>query len=589
MINVAHIRVVDVLYRVSTRAQEAEGESLFNQRRSVEDQWATPHNITIRRRIEVTESGKSALRLDNAGFRWDRRLEYAGLLSEYQRVGSERPDAVCVDWCDRWSRNPLEYLGIIQAFRSLGIRLIAVGDQLDLTDVRNDLLGTIRAGVAQEQLRITSEKVKESRRSRRERGKWQGGCPPDGYRTHTPECPGVVRVERESADGAMRSFFARACSCDVTTLRRDPKREATITQIWRLLEISPLSWQAVTDQLNKLGHRRPNGKEWTFNDLYRLGENPVYCGILATERWIRDSYDGRIKRRQPLNNQHLMKTDSIRDPYIDEATFWAVQVKRFGRQTRHLRRGANGSVSELSNVLSCPECAGRMVASISISAKLCGSGVPRKSPRKRYVYMRCIAASTRMPSCKNRQRIRASVVSALIIQELARTVQMSDDAIANALSLRRSESVLRSLELEQSRLDKQLTDIDTARHHLTKLLISGAITQPEVERELFLHRQDRSAAQERLEEIERELRTHHARPDFTQARETVRWLAQRWAELTVVERAEALGILVTRCTYILNGSTIVEEVRLISFGPSFVESPHVSLPRRSQSKTTVLR
>ena len=580
MIDISRIHAIDVLYRVSTRAQEAEGESLFNQRRSVEDQWAIPNGISVRRRIEVAESGKSALRLDSAGFRWDRRLEYAGLLSEYQRTASERPDAVCVDWCDRWSRNPLEYLGIIQAFRSLGIRLIAVGDQLDLTDVRNDLLGTIRAGVAQEQLRITSEKVKESRRSRRERGKWQGGLPPDGYRTHMPECRGVIRVERESADGTMRSFSARACSCDVTTLQRDPQREATVVKIWRLLETSPLSWQAMADELNALGHRRPNGKTWGWTDLYRIGENPTYCGILATDRYIRDAYDGRITRRRPLQHQTLIKTESILNPYIDEATFWRVQTNRFGRHTRHLQRGANGSVSELSNILVCPQCLGRMVASISISAKLCGSGVPRKSPRKRYVYMKCIAASARSPLCKNRQRVRVSVLSELLIGELARTVQMPDDAIVDALSLRQSRLTLRSLQSEQARLEKRLNEIETVRHHLTQLLISGAMTQADVERELFLHRQDRTAAQQRLRELEREQRAHHAQPDFAHARDTVHWLAKRWHDLSVIERAEAFGILVSQCTYVHNGTTIVDRIRILSFGISFVEAPNVSAAQK---------
>jgi hypothetical protein len=48
MLGASGLRVIDVLYRVSTRAQEAEGDSLFNQRREVEEKWAIPSGIRVR-------------------------------------------------------------------------------------------------------------------------------------------------------------------------------------------------------------------------------------------------------------------------------------------------------------------------------------------------------------------------------------------------------------------------------------------------------------------------------------------------------------------------------------------------------------
>jgi DNA invertase Pin-like site-specific DNA recombinase len=242
MLDVVGIRTVDVLYRVSTRAQEAQGDSLYNQRREVEEKWAQPRGIKVRRRIEVAESGKGALRLAGNTFVFNKRAEYTELIVEYQNMRpSEKPDAVAIDWSDRWSRNVLEYSGLITAFRMLGIRLLAIGDGLDLTDPRNDLVAHIRAAVGQEQLRITKEKVSEARRSRRERGKWQGGSPPDGYRTHVPECPGLVVRYRDAPDGVRHSMNVRACDCDETKLYRDPSRAATIAAIWKVLELPSMS------------------------------------------------------------------------------------------------------------------------------------------------------------------------------------------------------------------------------------------------------------------------------------------------------------------------------------------------------------
>ena len=239
------IRVVDVLYRVSTRAQEKEGESLFNQRRTVEE-WARSNGVTVRRTIEVAESGKSALRLQGCGFQFSRRMEYRDLIIEYQK-GVDLPDAVCVDWSDRWSRSLLEFVGLVEAFRELRIRLLAIGERVDLTDPRTHLVAAIKSAVAQEQVRVTSDKVRESRRSRRERARWQGGRVPDGYRTHTPECPGRSNVKRQGPDGVERTFTVRSCSCPSDVLYRDPQREATISAIWQLLARSPLSWQGLAD------------------------------------------------------------------------------------------------------------------------------------------------------------------------------------------------------------------------------------------------------------------------------------------------------------------------------------------------------
>jgi DNA invertase Pin-like site-specific DNA recombinase len=250
------IRLVDVLYRVSTFRQENEGDSLFNQRRTVETLWAEPRGIKVRRRIEVAESGRSALRLRGAAFEFSRRLEYRDLIIEYQN-GRDLPDAVCVDWGDRWGRNSFEFMGLVEALRVIGVRLLAIGEDTDLTDSRSQFVTAIKSAVAQEQVRITSDKVRESRRSRRERARWQGGAAPDGYRTHVRECAGLTMVHRKGADGETRTFRVRSCSCLADVLHRDPDREATVLAVWHHLKRAPLSWNALTEHVNARGLRRP--------------------------------------------------------------------------------------------------------------------------------------------------------------------------------------------------------------------------------------------------------------------------------------------------------------------------------------------
>lgn len=586
MLSASGLRMIDVLYRVSTRAQEQEGESLFNQQREVETKWAEPHGIKVRRRVEVVESGKSALQLRGSALYFKRRAEYAALINEYQQMSqSERPDAIVIDWVDRWSRDVLEYSALVTAFRMLGIRLLAVGDALDLTDPRNDLVTHIRAAVGQEQLRITKEKVREARRSRRERGKWQGGTPPDGYRTHKPDCAGRKAIRKETPDGKHHVVMVRTCDCPQTVLQRNPQRESTLRYIWSLLQSSPLSWQAMTDDVNAKGYRRPNGTPFRWHDLYRIGENPHYAGVMAYDRWFRDRYDGSIKRKMPLADQTLVRdNDSIPEPYITEETFWNVYKRRFNHQTRYLPRSKNGTVSELTGLLYCPTCGRLMSTLYSLSAKICGNGKPRKSPRKRYAYMWCTHSQGRSPTCTNRQRVRVDRISALLIDQLCEVAVLSDEAIVAALKLRSSQGSIRQLESERKRLVAAVETADNSRHALVKLLASGAMTQAEVEAELFEHRRDRAAAELRLREVDAALSRQHARPDFERARTTLSWLKARWTDLTVTERAEALRLLVDKVTYTPSGTTQADRVSIVAYGKAFIESSPIGIKQQRPAR-----
>lgn len=584
--DVSGIRVVDVLYRVSTRAQEAEGESLFNQRRTVEHGWASPRGITVRRRVEVAESGKSALRLEGAGFQFNRRAEYTALIVEYQAMSaSQRPDAVCIDWLDRWNRDPLEYLGLVQAFRALGIRLLAIGDELDVTDQRNNLLTQIRASVAGEQLRITSEKVRENRSSRRQRACWQGGACPDGYRTHLPGCSGLKGIEREGVDGTMKRFTVRACNCSVTTLHRDPEREDTMKFIWGLLERSPLSWQAMTDAVNEAGYRRPNGTAFRWHDLYRIGENPHYCGIMATERWVRDAYDSGIKRKRPLNEQGLRSSpESIPDPYVSVETFWRVYAARFNHQTRHLPRSRNGSVSELTGILFCPKCDGRMTNAASLSAKRCGSGALRRAPRKRYVYAYCPGSKGKNPICQNSRRIRVDHLSKALVDRLASLITMSDAELRRALRLKEETATFDHLRSERARLEKERVVAENARHVLIRERSADRITQGEFETEMFRFRGEMQEVDSRLRGIDERLSQDHAAISFDAARATITWLAERWKDLTVLERAEALRVLVQRVSYREDQQPVIVE-----YGAGFTTRPAMATRKAKTVAPTACR
>jgi DNA invertase Pin-like site-specific DNA recombinase len=562
----AGVRVVDALYRVSTRAQENEGDSLYNQAKAIND-WAFANEVTVRHTIRVAESGKSALQLRDGAFRFSRRKEYGKLIQSYEK-GVDLPDAVCVDWMDRWSRDPHEFLTLIKTLRSCGIRLLSIGDAEDLTDPRNALLATVKSAVAAEQLRVTSDKVRESRRSRRERARWQGGRVPDGYRTHTPECAGRSHVTRQDPDGVERAFTVRSCSCPADVLHRDPAREATIIAIWEMLARSPLSWQAMADALNEAGHRRRSGGLFVWNDIHRIGENPHYAGVMVSDRWEEHRDVGRFARLNPLERASLRPSEgAIVDPYVSEEEFWRIHELRFRGERRHLRRSKRGGSNELIGIVVCPGCNVLMTSSYSLSSKVNGNGRPRKAPRKRYAYLVCAQAKKDPSACVvGRKWFLVETLGKALVEHLATTAAMSDTAIMKALQLHEPSKPRKALQREHAQLEAQITEADVTRRFLQRERALERITDDEYQRDLFDLRRAAERARHRLEDVRRQLGSTHARPSFSSVRSTVTWLAENWASLTSPERAEALRLLVTRVTIGPNGKP-----KVLEYGPGFVE------------------
>jgi DNA invertase Pin-like site-specific DNA recombinase len=583
---ICNIRTAVGLYRVSTRQQERRGQSLFNQERSVRT-WTQANGVTLLDEVKMAKSAKNPIRLVGGSLQLDPSAAYTRLIKQLPSLpAAQRPDAIVIDWIDRWSRNLLEYVAIVKALQQLGVRMLAIGDGRDLTDPAYAMELHIRAAIAEEQLRITSGKVKEARRSRRERKLWQGGSPPDGYRTHVRDCAGPLTVGRSGAEGSV-AYKQRACSCRPDVLHIDPKREATIRCLWSLLESSPLSWNGIAEQLNERGHRRPDGKPFCWSDVYRIGENPHYCGMLATNRSFRDAYDGTIMRRRPLPEQELVVSlEAIPQPFIEEASFWSIWQKRFNKQTRHLTRGKNGASCALTGLVVCPDCGTMMTTTYSLSAKICGNGKPRKSPRKKYVYLSCpksrVVALASESRCSRSQRINADVFSRQLIDELSKLVVLSDDALIEAMKIDRRASVdVIALADEKRTLARSAKLAGDARHALTRQLVAGVLTDAEFQAELFRFRADAAQCEARISAIDETTCRAPLRPDLGRARKTIEWLSEKWDILTVCERAEALRLLVRRVTYGACADGQPMRVRILSSGSAFTDSTcSFSVPSR---------
>jgi hypothetical protein len=417
---------------------------------------------------------------------------------------------------------------------------------------------------------VTSDKVRENRRSRRERARWHGGRVADGYRTHLPECPGRTTVVRDGPDGVQRSFSVRGCSCPTDVLHRDPAREATIAAVWDLLARSPLSWEGLADALNEAGYRRRSGAKLAWVGVHRIGENPHYAGIMTCDRW-EDSHDvGRFARLRPLSKTSMRPSEgSIVNPYVSEDEFWRIHRLRYEGDRRHLRRSKRGGSNELTGLVYCPACGGPMTSEYGMSKKTGRKGRPREAPIKRYAYILCARAKVDASSCAaGRKRYTVAAFGKALVEQLAATAVMDDAAIIKALQLRDPGRPRNSLQREQPQLESQLAEADVTRRFLQKERALERITDDEYQRDLFDLRSRTEQTKRRLEEIEAALSSTRGRPSFALVRRTVAWLSAHWASLTIAERGEAFRLLVARVTVSPDGLP-----KVLQYGPGFVDAP----------------
>jgi DNA invertase Pin-like site-specific DNA recombinase len=152
--------------RVSTDEQ-VNGTSLNTQRREVEGNALT-HNVSIDRFIE--DAGVSG----HLGFM--DRLAANG-------VTLERGDTVIVSKLDRFSRNSMDTLNVVHAFKRDGIRLIINGHG-DVTDEKNiygQLMLEIMAAFATHERRVIKDRQRTGQSAKKASGGHIGGKPPFGY------------------------------------------------------------------------------------------------------------------------------------------------------------------------------------------------------------------------------------------------------------------------------------------------------------------------------------------------------------------------------------------------------------------------
>ena len=400
-------------------------------------EYCARQDITIAR--VYTDEAESARTDDRPGFQ---RL--------MDDLRANPPQLVLVHKLDRFARNRYDSAFYRKKLKDHGVRLVSVLEPLDESP-ESVILESVLEGMAEYYSRNLAREVMKGLKQNAQKGKWNGGPPPFGYRV-TPE----------------------------QTLVVEPGEAAVVRRIFDLY-LDGYGYKLIAGTLNDEGLLTATGGKWQQSSVRGILINERYSGTYVYGH--RSSPTDKGKR-----NNHRYKSDEeiIRIPGAIPAIIEMEKWERVRKLMENRKRGPQARQSAkvpylLTGLIFCGDCGHSYV----------GSGYT-KSPKYR-IYA---CTQRKLKTCKNKP-IRQAIVEDFVISELKERV-FSDAAIEALVPLIVSEMEKRGEGFAQER-EAVRTKIKAAQAKISRLLdaIEDGTAGPEVKGRLDARRAELSDLRER--------------------------------------------------------------------------------------------
>jgi site-specific DNA recombinase len=248
-----------VYVRVSTDEQANEGFSIENQKRACLE-YAKTCGYHVKRVFH--DDGKSARTTDRPAFQ------------ELLRTAKETPvEGIVIYKIDRFARNVSDFSSVRKGFKDLGIKLLSVSENGDVTE---GLIGNIFASVAEWESDVNGQRTRDALMQKFREG-WQPTPPPLGYRS--------VGGER-----------------DRKTCEPDPYVAPIIKELFELYATGNYSIIEIQDWLEEKNIVSKGGRLLGHSVINNILRNPFYYSLI---RWHGES---KIGKHEPIIDKLLFDT-----------------------------------------------------------------------------------------------------------------------------------------------------------------------------------------------------------------------------------------------------------------------------------------
>lgn len=213
-------------------------------------------------------------------------------------------DTIYTKSVSRFARNTVQLLNAVRELRDLGVEVIFEKENISTMKSTSELFLTIAATVAENDLKVDSERQKWSIRRRCENGWISIGSGMYGY-----------------------------SMTDENTLVVIPEEAVVVRRIYDMF-IGGMGATAIAKTLNAEGVRNLLGNEWKPNGILSLIDNEKYMGDVMMGKSVyidgikHDNKDGQLGRRYYMENTH--------EGIVSKETWYRAQQIRKQRKNRKL-------------------------------------------------------------------------------------------------------------------------------------------------------------------------------------------------------------------------------------------------------------
>jgi len=254
-------------------------------------------------------------------------LERPALKEMLNDIIAGKIDCVLTYKIDRLTRSPKDFYTLIELFEKHGVAFISVTENFDTSSPSGRLLRKIMLTFAQFEREMTAERTRDKLSQRAEKGMWNGGIVPYGYKNVDKK----LIINEKEAEGIRDIFYIFIETKSLAETRR---------------------------RINQKYKTRA-GKKYGKGSIDNMLRNPIYYGKI--------SYKGNLY-------------DGIHKPIIPEAMFLKAQSLR---KVRVRPKTKINHTYLLGGLLRCAECSSIMTPTYTKNRQRDG-----KSPRFTYYY-RC--------------------------------------------------------------------------------------------------------------------------------------------------------------------------------------------------------
>ena len=234
---------------------------------------------------------------------------------------------------DRISRNLLDFAGMYEELKRLGVTFVSKNEQLDTSTAIGEAMQKIILVFAELERKMTGERVTSVMLSRAENGQWNGGRIPYGYKY----------------DKLTKVF------------EPDPVEAKVVRRIYELYEREQ-SLLYVARYMNEHEIFTRSGKPWTPTSVSKVLKNPFYIGHYRYN--VTQQGDGGYKAR---DESEWITYEDHHPPIIDDVLFDRIQFL--------LKRNRRGGVAEgtsyvrknthiFAGIVRCGSCGSNMSATL---------------------------------------------------------------------------------------------------------------------------------------------------------------------------------------------------------------------------------